>query len=39
LSGLSHGVGDTTKRGRNQQLTNGVSPYAAHRALLVALDE
>ena len=39
LSGLSHGVGDITKRGHNQQLTNGVSPYAAHRALLVALDE
>jgi hypothetical protein len=27
------------KRNHNQQLTNGVSPYAAHRALLVALDE
>ena len=38
ISGLSHGVGDITRRGKNQQLTNGVSPYAAHRALLVALD-
>jgi hypothetical protein len=39
LSGLSHGVGDITQRKHTQQLTNGVSPYAAHRALLVALDE
>ena len=39
LSGLSHGVGDITRRGKNQQLTNGVSPYAAHRALLIALDK
>ena len=39
LSGLSHGVGDATDRKKNQQFTNGVSPYAAHRALLVALDE
>ena len=38
LSGLSHGVGDVTRKGKNQQFTNGVSPYAAHRALLVALD-
>ena len=38
ISGLSHGVGDITRRGKNQQLTNGVSPYAAHRALLIALD-
>ena len=38
LSGLSHGVGDVTRRGKNQQLTNGVSPYAVHRALLIALD-
>ena len=38
ISGLSHGVGDVTRRGKNQQLTNGVSPYAAHRALLIALD-
>lgn len=38
LSGLSHGVGDITRRGKNQQFTNGVSPHAAHRALLVALD-
>jgi hypothetical protein len=38
LSGLSHSVGEVTKRGKNQQLTNGVSPYPAHRALLIALD-
>ena len=39
LSGLSHGVGDVTRKGKNQQFTNGVSPYATHRALLVALDK
>jgi hypothetical protein len=39
LSGLSHGVGDITDRKQGQQFTNGVSPYAAHRALLVALDQ
>ena len=39
LSGLSHGVGDITRQGKAQQFTNGVSPYAAHRALLAALDE
>ena len=39
LSGLSHGVGDITRRGKNQQATNGVSPYATHRALLIALDK
>jgi hypothetical protein len=39
LSGLSHGVGDVTDRKHCQQLTNAVSPYAAHRALLVALDQ
>ncbi|MDE2938621.1 MAG: alpha/beta hydrolase domain-containing protein [Chloroflexota bacterium] len=39
LSGLSHGVGDVTRKGKNQQFTNGVSPYPAHRALLVALDK
>ena len=38
LSGLSHGVGDITRRGKNQQFINGVSPHAAHRALLIALD-
>lgn len=38
LSGLSHAVGDSATRKHNQQLTNGVSPYAVHRALLVALD-
>jgi hypothetical protein len=39
ISGLSHGVGDITDRGVCQQFTNAVSPYAVHRALLVALDE
>ena len=39
LSGLSHLVGDITNRKNLQQVTNGVSPYPAHRALLVALDE
>ena len=39
LSGLSHGVGNVTRKGKNQQFTNGVSPFAAHRALLVALDK
>ena len=39
LSGLSHGVGDVTRKGKNQQFTNGVSPFAAHRALLLALDK
>lgn len=39
LSGLSHGVGDATRKGKNQQFTNGVSPYPVHRALLVALDK
>jgi len=39
ISGLSHGVGDITDRGVCQQFTNGVSPYAVHRALLIALDE
>ena len=38
LSGLSHGVGNATRKGKNQQFTNGVSPFAAHRALLIALD-
>jgi len=39
MSGQSHGVGDVTDRGVCQQFTNGVSPYRAHRALLLALDE
>jgi len=39
ISGLSHGVGDITDRGNCQQFTNGVSPYPAHRAMLIALDE
>ncbi len=38
LSGLSHGVGDVTRKGKNQQFTNSVSPHPVHRALLVALD-
>ncbi|HEX2541647.1 MAG TPA: alpha/beta hydrolase domain-containing protein [Caldimonas sp.] len=38
MSGQSHGVGDITDRGNCQQFTNGVSPYPAHRALLLALD-
>jgi Alpha/beta hydrolase domain len=38
ISGLSHGVGDITDGGICQQFTNAVSPYAVHRALLVALD-
>ncbi len=39
LSGLSHGVGTGRRKGKNQQYTNPVSPYAVHRALLAALDE
>jgi len=39
MSGQSHGVGDITDRGSCQQFTNAVSPYPAHRALLVALDQ
>ena len=39
LSGLSHGVGDITRKGKNRQFTNGVSPYPVHRALLLALDK
>jgi hypothetical protein len=39
MSGLSHGVGDITDMGNCQQFTNGVSPYPAHRALLIALDK
>ena len=39
LSGLSHGVGHITDRKENQQFTNGVSPFPAHRALLIALDQ
>jgi hypothetical protein len=38
MSGQSHSVGDITDRGICQQFTNGVSPYPAHRALLLALD-
>ena len=38
MSAQSHGVGDVTDRGVCQQFTNGVSPYRAHRALLLALD-
>ena len=39
ISGLSHGVGNVTTRGTCQQFLNPTSPYPAHRALLVALDE
>jgi len=38
MSGQSHGVGDITDMGNCQQFTNGVSPYPAHRAMLLALD-
>lgn len=38
LSGLSHIVGDATHRKHCQQFTNSVSPYAVHRALIIALD-
>jgi hypothetical protein len=38
MSGQSHGVGDVTDRGNCREFTNGVSPYPAHRALLLALD-
>lgn len=39
LSGLSHGVGNITRKNFCQQFTNGVSPYPVHRALLLALDQ
>ena len=39
LSGLSHGVGNINDKSKGQQYTNPVAPYAAHRALLIALDE
>ena len=39
LSGLSHGVGKINDKSIGQQYTNPVAPYAAHRALLIALDE
>ena len=38
MSGQSHGVGDVTDRGNCREFTNGVSPYPAHRAMLLALD-
>ena len=38
MSGQSHGVGDVTDRGNCREFTNGVSPYPAHRALLLAID-
>jgi Alpha/beta hydrolase domain len=38
MSGLSHGVGDVTTKSTCQQFLNPVSPYRAHRALLLALD-
>jgi hypothetical protein len=39
MSGQSHGVGDVTTRSTCQQFLNPVSPYPAHRALLIALDK
>ena len=39
MSGLSHGVGDVTSKSTCQQFLNPTSPYRAHRALLVALDD
>ena len=39
MAGLSHGVGDITDLGKDQQFTNAVRPFPAHRALLIALDE
>ena len=38
MSGQSHGVGDVTDRGNCREFTNAVSPYPAHRAMLLALD-
>jgi hypothetical protein len=38
MSGQSHSVGDINDFGICQQRTNAVSPYPAHRALLLALD-
>ncbi|MEJ7670261.1 MAG: alpha/beta hydrolase domain-containing protein [Casimicrobiaceae bacterium] len=39
MSGQSHGVGDVTSMSTCQQFLNPTSPYPAHRALLVALDQ
>ena len=39
LSGLAHIVGEVNDIGQGQQYTNPVAPYAAHRALLIALDQ
>ena len=39
LSGLSHSVGKIDDKSKGQQYTNPVAPYAAHRALLIALDQ
>ena len=39
MSGQSHGVGNVTSRSTCQQFLNPVSPYPAHRALLLALDQ
>jgi hypothetical protein len=39
ISGTSHGVGNVNSMGVCQQFLNPTSPYALHRALLVALDE
>jgi hypothetical protein len=38
MSGQSHGVGDVTDRGNCREFTNGVSPYPAHRAMLLEID-
>ena len=39
MSGLSHGVGNVTTKSTCEQYLNPTSPYATHRALLVALDK
>jgi hypothetical protein len=39
ISGLSHGVGNSTSRSICQQFLNPTSPFPALRALLVALDQ
>ena len=39
MSGLSHGVGVVTSKSTCQQFLNPTSPYRAHRALLIALDQ
>ena len=39
ISGTSHGVGNVTSMGSCQQFLNPTSPYPAHRALLLVLDD